>query len=115
MFWLYEKLSPLKGDLIFLNRVYEKQVYNFFSFFRFIFVFSLIMAGVFLYLTILHLANYSGSNPSTLCDSYYPCSFFYSRFTATTFRSPYAFTFAIFAVLGYILTTYEWLTFDKLL
>jgi len=72
------------------------------------------MGGAFLYLCIAHIIGYlaKGANYATLCDTYWPCAFFYSRF-GTSFKLAYAATNLCFTVAGWFLCTSEWIDSDE--
>ena len=81
---------------------------------RFLFLINLVMCTGVLYLCISHIIKYisKGSNYKILCDTYYPCAFFYSHFP-TSFGFAYSTTIFIFFLVGWFLSTYEWIQFDE--
>eukprot|EP00347_Sterkiella_histriomuscorum_P015551 403356606 len=78
LWMLIEKFGPLRGDIRYIEARYDKQILNFFVFFRFIFYLSLVTFATFLYLCIKHIELYisKSSNVRQLCDEFYP---FYAR------------------------------------
>ena len=81
---------------------------------RFVFLINLLMGAAYLYLCIAHIIGYisKGTNYKTFCDSYYPCAFFYSRFSSS-FNLAYAGTSLAFTVLGWFFCTHEWIKSDE--
>lgn len=107
-------ISPLKQNVSSLKNRYDRSVTNFFSFFRFIFLLSFFMSLGFLYLCIVHIIDYIsvGTNVSELCDTFYPCAFYYGRFNSDE-RLAYSLTLFLFALISFFLTVYSWLSFDQ--
>ena len=82
-------------------------------FFRFIFIMSLIGGLGMLYLCIIHILDYLsvGTNYQELCDGFYPCSLFYSRFKSSD-QFAYATSMFLFSIVTYFLCVYEWIQFQ---
>lgn len=72
-------LTLLNRDLIYIEARYDKTITNFFVFFKFIVDLNVLTCFGFLYLLIYHILKYNSSF-FELCDTFYPCAFFYSRF-----------------------------------
>lgn len=98
----FEKMGPLRSDIRHIEARYDKSITNFFVFFRFIYYLSLGAFLIFLYLCIKHITVYLSldDNVYEICDSYYPCSFFYARFKSSMQLS-YSMTLFLFILYGY--------------
>lgn len=104
------KMTPLRKHISYVEARYDKSITTFFIFFRFLFNFSIITALGFLYLCIDHGINYARFDDhwKELCDSVYPCGFFYARFSSSS-KLSYSVTMFTFSVVGYFICLYQWI------
>jgi hypothetical protein len=74
---------------------------------------SLVIAAGFVYLCVIHIIDFisKGTNYKQMCDTFYPCGFFYSRFSQAN-KFAYAATMLLFAISSFFIILYQWLRFD---
>ena len=102
-------LTPHGKDMEFIVSRYDQAIQSFFEILKFLVIFSLLFALIYLTLLIMQMFRYG--NLSEICNSYFFCFMLYSRFS-----SKEAFTFSISAIifvsLGLVLILYKWIKSD---
>jgi len=91
---------------------YDKSIFGFYQFFRYLVVSSFIVFLVYLYLLLRHILTYEESY-TELCAGVFNmnCFLYYSRFESDE-GFLYACTLLLFVVLGVGSSLYQWVQFD---
>jgi hypothetical protein len=110
----YNYIVPFQDNMKFIYARYDRNVSGLFETLQFVFMVSMIILLVALYLLISHLAsfNYSNRMDETICAPFFPCVLLYSRFNATE-KNVYSFTMIFIILLLFITLIRKWSDFKK--
>jgi hypothetical protein len=108
----YNYIVPFKQNMKFIYARYDRNVSGLFETLQFVFMMSLTILLVALFLLISHLIEFNYSNPldESICAPFFPCVLLYSRFTD---KYTYSFTMLFIILLLFITLIRKWSDFKK--
>jgi hypothetical protein len=108
--WL--EWGPLNSTVGSIQKRYDQSVASYFVFFRFLFLLSMIFAGIYSYLLIVHIIN--TKDYSTFClYSFVPCFLLYSSFKTSEYLA-FTITLISFLGIGFAYCLYQLVTQDRI-
>lgn len=111
---LLDEFKPFKNDLRDIQVGYDKSIFVFYEIAQYMYIFSVINAGIYSYLLITHYLKYKDTVEyyQGLCGYFFPCFFFLSRFQEDV-KFEFILTHIVFLVSGLFYCMYLWVKFDK--
>jgi hypothetical protein len=111
-----EFFIPFKKEMKYLFSRYDRSITGVFDFYRFLFLFNILIFITSSYMLITHIItkieNNSTTSDESICKIFLPCAILYSRFP-TSENSVYSFTYMAICIVLFIGLIYKWTDYKR--